>query len=88
MNAIVVSRTLVPLGPTTVVVDAMMLVAGAWFSGVWYSPQIEARIATPTGEPVAAAIVVVSWNIQAPWNGASQGQLAIAEVTTDETAAF
>lgn len=88
MNAIIVSQTPVPLGPVTVVASAMLFLAGAWFSGVWYSPQIEARIVTPAGEPVAAAIVVASWNIQGPWNGASQGQLAIAEVTTDEDGRF
>lgn len=72
----------------TVVAGAVFLLAGSLLTGVWFSPQIEARISTPAGEPVAGAIVVASWNIQGPWNGASQGQLAIAEVISDEHGQF
>lgn len=54
----------------------------------WSSPEIVARVATPDGTPVAGAIVVASWDIEGPWNGASLGQLAIAEVVTDQHGTF
>ncbi len=54
----------------------------------WSSPEIVARVATPDGTPVAGAIVVANWNIEGPWNGASLGQLAIAEVVTDQNGTF
>ena len=54
----------------------------------WSSPEIVARVVTPDGAPVAGAIVVANWNIEGPWNGASLGQLAIAEVVTDHNGTF
>lgn len=50
---------------------------------VWYSPAIQARVLTASGAPVAGAVVVASWNIEGSLNGATQGQLALAEVVTD-----
>ncbi len=54
----------------------------------WSSPEMVARVATPDGAPVAGAIVVANWNIEGPWNGASLGQLAIAEAVTDQNGTF
>lgn len=54
----------------------------------WYSPEIRARVVSADGKPIAGAIVVVGWNIVAPWNGASLGQLALEEAATDKDGRF
>lgn len=58
------------------------------FPVVWYSPKIEARVTTVDGKPLTGAIVDVNWNIEGPWNGASLGQLAVAEAVTDADGKF
>ena len=55
---------------------------------VWFSTEMQARVVTPGGVPVAGAIVVANWNITGPWNGASLGQLEIAETVTDKDGQF
>lgn len=67
---------------------SVFLLVGSLLTGVWFSPQIDARVCTPAGEPVAGAIVVANWNIHGPLNGASQGQLALAEVISDDNGRF
>ena len=64
------------------------IVVNQIFPLVWYSPKIEASVSTPDGKPVAGAIVVVSWNIEGPWNGASLGQMSVAETVTDANGKF
>ncbi len=58
------------------------------FPIVWYSPAIRARVVTQAGTPVAGAVVVGSWNIEGAMNGATRGQLALAEVLTDHEGWF
>jgi hypothetical protein len=79
MKRMTISRK--KLAPLTGVVLA---IAALWlYSNLWYSPAMRARIATPDGKPLAGAIVVANWNIQASISGASLGQLALAETVTD-----
>lgn len=67
---------------------ALLLVLNYLIPTVWYSPRIEARVVGPDGAPLANALVVANWNIKGPWNGASLGQLALAEVSTGPDGRF
>ena len=58
------------------------------FPGRYSSPEMKARVVTPTGEPVADAIVVATWGITGYINDAPLGQLAISEVVTDKNGEF
>ncbi len=75
--------------PKRLAIAAAWIVA-LWILGgfVWYSPGITGRIVDPDGRPVAQAIVLVNWNLEGSWNGASQGQLALIEARTDANGYF
>lgn len=76
------------LGAITISSALFLLGLGQLIPFGWSSPEMQARIVMPGGEPVAGAIVVANWNITGYWNGASLGQLEIAEVVTDKDGLF
>lgn len=57
-------------------------------AAVWSSPEIVGRVLTTDGKPVEQAVVVANWEITASMNGASLGQLALVEVSTDRDGYF
>jgi hypothetical protein len=67
---------------------ALPLVLNWLIPTVWYSPRLEARVVGPDGAPLANTLVVANWNIVGPWNGASLGQLVLAEVSTGPDGRF
>jgi hypothetical protein len=52
------------------------------------SPEIHARVVTPTGEPIEGAIVVANWGITSNWFNAPLGQLALYEAVTNKNGEF
>jgi hypothetical protein len=58
------------------------------FAKRYSSPEIRMRVVTPTGEPVADAIVVATWSITGYFNAAPLGQLDIRETVTDKNGEF
>lgn len=72
---------------TSILVLIVVVYFFVW-NHVWYSPEIRARVLTSDGVPIVGAIVVANWNIVGYFNGASMGQIAIAETVTDEDGAF
>jgi hypothetical protein len=59
------------------------------FLSVWYSPAIRGQVVdASTGEPIASAVLVATWEISSPWEGFVLRQLAVRESATDADGRF
>ncbi|HEY8101773.1 MAG TPA: carboxypeptidase-like regulatory domain-containing protein [Burkholderiaceae bacterium] len=67
---------------------ALVIATFIIYPSVYFSPEIRARVVTPSGEPVEGAVVVASWSITGFINNARLGQLALYEAVTDKNGDF
>lgn len=73
-----------------VIVGASLLAIMAWVLShrVWYSTAFRARVISEGGAPVKGALVLASWRLRSPFEGAPRPPMWLDETVSDENGEF